>query len=104
LCLVSSERLPHCHPFGPILAREIEDLLINSPSDSFVSTSNKTFGGGAEIGNDDYEDDELDPETGIGPEEIVGACILATFMNEREQAVNIASSAFKWARGWIKVG
>lgn len=48
--------------------------------------------------------DWLDPELGIGPEEIVGAVVLSLFMSERQPAADIASSAFKWARGWVKVG
>ena len=51
------------------------------------------------------EEDTLDPELGIGPEEIVGACILAMYWrNTPEEAASIAAYAFTWARGWIKAG
>ncbi|TXT08708.1 hypothetical protein VHUM_02836 [Vanrija humicola] len=101
MCLVAAERVPNMHEHRPTLAREVTQLLVNSPADSFISTLDQPFGGASGNKDDDGEE-ELDPELGIGPEEIVGACILATFMTEREQAATIASSAFKWARGWIK--
>lgn len=101
MCLVASERVGQAHEHRPLLAREVTQLLINSPADSFISTLDPSFGGGSRTKDEDGEE-ELDPELGIGPEEIVGACILATFMTERDQAATIASSAFKWARGWIK--
>lgn len=101
MCLVAAERVPKSHEHRPVLAREVTQLLVNSPADSFISTLDTPFGGGTGAKDEDGEE-ELDPELGIGPEEIIGACILATFMTEREQAATIASSAFKWARGWIK--
>jgi hypothetical protein len=101
MCLVAAERVPTSHEHRPTLAREVTQLLVNSPADSFISTLDPPFGSGSGPKDEDGEE-ELDPELGIGPEEIVGACILATFMTERDQAATIASSAFKWARGWIK--
>lgn len=101
MCLVASERVPSKHKHQRVLGTEVNQLLINSPADSFISTLESPFGGGSGIKDEDGEE-ELDPELGIGPEEIVGACILATFMTDRANAATIASSAFKWARGWIK--
>lgn len=101
MCLVASERVPSKHQHQRVLGTEVNQLLVNSPADSFISTLESPFGGGSGVKDEDGEE-ELDPELGIGPEEIVGACILATFMTDRANAATIASSAFKWARGWIK--
>lgn len=48
-------------------------------------------------------DDKWEPELGIGPEEIVAACLLAAFISERDQAKIIAVCAFTWVKGWTKV-
>lgn len=48
-------------------------------------------------------DDPLDAEFGLGPEEIVAACVLATYMVDRREGALIARFAFRWARGWIRV-
>ena len=97
LSLVSSERLsPFVNLHGP-LRNEVTSLLLTSPAGSWQDLSTaKTLDGG---------EDALDPELGIGPEEIVAACILATFWSDSPgDGVVIASHAFRWARGWIKVG
>lgn len=98
LCVVSSERLIQFSELHTTLGKEVTHLLLTSPAESWqdISTSNLTAA-------DDGED-ALDPELGIGPEEIVGACILATFWSDQpSHGVVIASHAFRWARGWIKV-
>lgn len=51
----------------------------------------------------DDADDELDPELGIGLEEIVAACCLAMFRTNTAAARLINRHAFRWARGWVKV-
>lgn len=48
-------------------------------------------------------DENWDPELGIGPEEIVAVCALASFISQREEAKMIATYAFTWAKGWTKV-
>ena len=106
LCLVSCERLPRFTSlYGPIFY-EVHSLLVTSPAGSWKVT------GAAETENimlaatspTEIEEDTLDPELGIGPEEIVGACILAMYWrNTPEEAASIAAYAFTWARGWIKV-
>lgn len=101
LCFISSERVPSMHGHQAVLGNEVNQLLLNSPADSFISTLESPFNGGTGLKDEDGEE-ELDPELGIGPEEIVGACVLATFTTDRESASTIAASAFKWARGWIK--
>ncbi|KAK4684348.1 hypothetical protein P7C73_g5834, partial [Tremellales sp. Uapishka_1] len=88
MCLVASERVKAFHPYRSVIGDAVTHYLKHSPADSF-----------AKPGDDD---DELDPETGIGPEEIVATCILAMFMDERKEARTIAGSAIKWATGWIK--
>ncbi|WRT64331.1 uncharacterized protein IL334_001263 [Kwoniella shivajii] len=99
LCLISSERTLRYHHHHSLLAEEVSSLLKTSPAESwqtFIGHYTPDFG-------DPDGDDPLEPEFGLGPEEIVAACILATYMTEREQAALIARSAFRWARGWIKL-
>nr|XP_019049434.1 hypothetical protein I302_03223 [Kwoniella bestiolae CBS 10118]OCF28364.1 hypothetical protein I302_03223 [Kwoniella bestiolae CBS 10118] len=100
LCLISSERLSSFHKrYHHILAEEVTNLLQTSPAESW-----QRFEGGYTADFGDPEGDEpLDAEFGLGPEEIVAACMLATYMTQREQASVIARSAFRWARGWIKL-
>ncbi|WVQ62012.1 uncharacterized protein L199_000145 [Kwoniella botswanensis] len=100
LCLISSERVSSYHKkYHRVLAEEVTTLLQTSPAESW-----QRFEGGYTPDFGDPDGDEpLDAEFGLGPEEIVAACILATYMTEREQASVIARSAFRWARGWIKL-
>jgi hypothetical protein len=101
LCFISSERIPSMHGLQNILGQEVNTLLLNSPADSFIGTLASPLGGNGSRDEGDA-DEELDPELGIGPEEIVGACALAMYTSDREIAATIAASAFRWARGWIK--
>ncbi|EIW72567.1 hypothetical protein TREMEDRAFT_58737 [Tremella mesenterica DSM 1558] len=97
MCLLASERIPKLFQYHTNLADEVKDLLLKSPAESWqdLASATKVI--------DDKDEDQLDPELGIGPEEIVAACVLATWMSERPEAATIAASAFKWARGWIKL-
>lgn len=99
LCLISSERFAiHQHYRGPLID-EVQTLLGSSPAESW-----QTFEGDQSKGFGDIEaDDPLDAEFGLGPEEIVAACVLATYMTDRREGALIARFAFRWARGWIKV-
>ncbi|WWC66230.1 uncharacterized protein I206_100131 [Kwoniella pini CBS 10737] len=101
LCLISSERMSSEfeNRYHSILAQEVTNLLQTSPAESwqrFEGIYTPDFG-------DPDGDDPLDAEFGLGPEEIVASCILATYMVQREQASVIARSAFRWARGWIRL-
>ncbi|OCF37647.1 hypothetical protein I316_00774 [Kwoniella heveanensis BCC8398] len=98
LCLISSERFSTLHHYHPALAEEVSKLLSTSPAESWQTFEGSSYT--ADFGDVDG-DDPLDAEFGLGPEEIVAACVLATYMTEREEAVLIARSAFRWARGWI---
>jgi hypothetical protein len=99
LCWVSSLRLRGYAEYNRLLTHEIYNVLIHSPASSFYS--NKTAPYNA---LDNENDDPLDPELGIGPEEIVGIVILAMFVEDRSEASTLASSAFRWARSWMEVG
>ncbi len=102
LCSVSSERLTQFSELHGPLRDEVTQLLISSPAGSWQNL----VGAKAALDSPHPElgEDALDPELGIGPEEIVGACILATFWSgASKDGVVIASHAFRWARGWIKV-
>ncbi|WWC58781.1 uncharacterized protein I303_101325 [Kwoniella dejecticola CBS 10117] len=101
LCLISSDRISSEFErrYHRILAEEVTNLLQTSPAESwqrFEGIYTPDFG-------DPDGDDPLDAEFGLGPEEIVASCILATYMTQREQASVIARSAFRWARGWIRL-
>lgn len=100
LCLLASERVTGLSHEHQKLADHVVDLLQNSPAESW-----QDFTSSRNDGRLSDEDDILDPELGIGPEEIVGACILASYMGESHNAERstIAAAAFKWARGWVKV-
>lgn len=99
-CLLAAERIPQFRSYCDPLAGYVTVLLRDSPAESWQNIAQSR-----ESRNTDDANDVLDPELGIGPEEIVGACILATYGPKLEQGdrANIAESAFKWARGWIKV-
>jgi hypothetical protein len=101
MCTLSSERLPHSRELHESLKSHVVQLLKNSPAESW-----QNFEMSRAEENTDETVDKLDPELGIGPEEIVGACILASYMRTDElgSMSTIAEMAFTWARGWIKVG
>ncbi|KAK8866107.1 hypothetical protein IAR55_001258 [Kwoniella newhampshirensis] len=99
LCMISSERSAILQHYHDALADEVLLLLKTSPAESW-----QRFEGSYTADFGDVDGDEpLDAEFGLGPEEIVSACILATYMTEREEAALIARSAFRWARGWIRL-
>lgn len=108
--LLASERMSVLSPDDhQRLAKDVLTEIARSPARSWITfdalkqaksdhTSNNTDNGG--------DDEWLNPEFGIGPEEIVGTCILASYMGVQFNDTSrerIAASAFKWARGWIKV-
>lgn len=97
--MLSSERIPQFRPYLAPLRAEVLSLL-GSPAESWQNIVTSQL-----ERNTDETRDVLDPELGIGPEEIVGACILAMYMYEDNPGdrARIAGEAFKWARGWIKV-
>lgn len=104
LCLASSERLPGYTHLRAKLETEVLDMIESSPAESWL-----TFASAKAVAIEPpavkMGEDALDPELGIGPEEIVGASILATFWSGSPgQCIHIARCAFRWARGWIKVG
>ncbi|ORY34264.1 hypothetical protein BCR39DRAFT_517307 [Naematelia encephala] len=124
LCLLASERIPQYHHLYGELNVEVTKLLLKSPAESWqdisvrerillratadsnepqdASTLDDIGAGEPETGIP-QDADHLDPELGIGPEEIVGACALATFKTDRQAAGVVATHAFRWARGWVKV-
>jgi hypothetical protein len=81
------------------IAEVVHELLLKNPAESWQSLdmakSNSEQPASLDV-------DRLDPELGIGPEEIIAATVVSLFMSDREQAAKIAESAFRWARGWIK--
>nr|ODN87478.1 hypothetical protein L203_03255 [Cryptococcus depauperatus CBS 7841] len=99
ICLVASEHCAEYLHYRDQLIDEVLALLETSPAESwqrFEGKQAKDFG-------DVEGDDPLDAEFGLGPEEIVAACVLATYITERAEGAVIAQSAFRWARGWIKL-
>jgi hypothetical protein len=91
-------RLPGYSDYNRLIKHEIYDVLIHSPASSFYSSEAAPYNA-----QDNDSDDPLDPELGIGPEEIVGILILAMFVEDRNEARTLASSAFRWARSWMDV-
>ncbi len=110
LCLVSSERLLQFSDMKDGFITEVLNMIESSPAESWLTfqtanakTTTVVVTDGSGLGSGSGED-ALDPELGIGPEEIVGASILATFWSgSPAQCRNLASCAFRWARGWINV-
>ncbi|ODO05929.1 hypothetical protein I350_04990 [Cryptococcus amylolentus CBS 6273] len=99
LCLVTCDHLPHLAHLRSPLQDEISSALNTSPAKSwqnFDATVSKDFG-------DLDGEDAIDAEFALGPEEIVGLCVVATWMVDRREAALIARVAFRWARGWIEV-
>lgn len=109
ICLIASDHLPRFTHFNLNLRAEITSLMISSPAESWQNFQEShqarldAQAGQAEKTMQDTDEDALDPELGIGPEEIVAACVLATSLSDRRESLWMAQSAFKWARGWIKV-
>jgi hypothetical protein len=123
-CLLAAERVPSLYHYHSKLADEVLDMILTSPAESWQTIQNiqslkeQQKGSAGEISQGSTTllgeqvlgkawatmgDDEWDDELGIGPEEIVAACALATFIAQRKQAKHIADVAFMWARGWTKV-
>jgi hypothetical protein len=100
MCMLSSERVPESNSHYESLKVYVHKLLDESPAESW-----QNFAMSKAEYNTDETIDKLDPELGIGPEEIVGACIMAAYMRADEPSLPaaIAEMAFSWARGWIKV-
>ncbi|WWD17687.1 hypothetical protein CI109_102128 [Kwoniella shandongensis] len=99
LCLATTDRNALFSRYHGALIEEVLLLLKTSPAESW-----QRFEGSYTADFGDVDSDEpLDAEFGLGPEEIVAACVLATWMTEREEAAMIARSAFRWARGWIRL-
>lgn len=98
--MLSSERVPEFYSHHDRLQEYVVKLLKNSPAESW-----QNFETSKADHNTDETIDKLDPELGIGPEEIVGACIVAAYMrtDDLDNMSTIAEMAFTWARGWIKV-
>jgi hypothetical protein len=106
-CLLASERVPALHSRHHALADAVIKMMVTSPAESW-----QTFANSKKARQQDEQvlghalassDMDWDPELGIGPEEIVAVCALATFISQREQAKTIAMFAFSWARGWTAV-
>ena len=85
------------------------NMLMTSPAESW-----QTIQGSKEIRDAknkeqvlgkalDADTNDWDAELGIGPEEIVAACVLAAYIGTKEHAKHIADYAFMWARGWTAV-
>lgn len=98
LCLLASERVPGYSKHQEQLVLHVEHVMKTSPAGSWT-----TFDASREDGKLVEKEDRLDPELGIGPEEIVGASVLAMHTYHAHTRTIFATSAFRWARGWIKV-
>ncbi|ORX37401.1 hypothetical protein BD324DRAFT_626030 [Kockovaella imperatae] len=105
-CLLASERIPNLYVYHDRLADAVLNMLMTSPAESW-----QTIQGSREIREAkakeqvlgkafDGDTTDWDAELGIGPEEIVAACTLATFIGQKEHARHIAQYAFMWVRGW----
>jgi len=97
ICYISSEQRTSTQHLCQSLGDEVSLLLVNSPADTFLASLRPT----EDPAHLDDESD-LDPELGIGIEEIVGALILALFMRDRDKAGQTASTAFNWMRGFMR--
>ncbi|KAM0786131.1 hypothetical protein ACM66B_006940 [Microbotryomycetes sp. NB124-2] len=101
ICLVAAERLPRYHLLLDRLeSSDLTDPILNAtPGKSFAPGSELTAGNNSSS-NNGLEPD-LDPELGIGPEEISALLVYASFSSSSRSAV-IARTAFEWARGYLK--
>ena len=108
-CLLAAERIPNLYSYHDRLADAVLTMLMTSPAESW-----QTIQGSKEIRDAkakeqvlgkafDGDTTDWDAELGIGPEEIVAACTLATFIGQKEHARHIAQYAFMWVRGWTAV-
>jgi hypothetical protein len=97
---LSCERVPQYRFRVDALKEYVVGLLHAGPAGSWQDLQSSR----AELRTDESID-KLDPELGIGPEEIVGACVLAAYLRTEnlEEMRKIADTAFSWTRGWIKV-
>lgn len=95
LCLAASKRSTEYKQHVGVLDGEVSDLLRQCTLTGNV------------FGFDDIATESMgeiwDPELGIGPEEVVGAAVLALFSDDRKDARVTAATALKWAEGLIKV-
>lgn len=93
--------MPELFHYHASLAEAVKKLLMESPAGSWRSIDNvqeALVEGSLILG-----EDEIDPELGIGPEEIVAAAMLSLWMSDKALGAEFAATAFRYARGWIKV-
>jgi hypothetical protein len=115
-CLLAAEHLPQYNNTIPFLAEEVLNILLYNPAKSWQAPnstpSNQQEGLSQSLvaafateteGEILATDPSFDPEYGLGPEEIVAACLLAGYISAREKVLIIAKCAFLWARGWLDV-
>ena len=110
ICLVASERIPNEN-----LRLPVGNLMIDLDDFSFKPAIEQAN----VLKDEDGDEDDLDLELGIGPEEIVAMCIASVFcdistkpnnnnnrMNNTDSSnsssLALAQVAFKWARGFLK--
>ena len=103
-CVLASERVPELFNYHAALAEAVLTMLLTSPAESW-----QTIQGSRAVAQDQLlghaldSEESWDPELGIGPEEIVAGCVLASFISQREEAQFISLRAFNWAKGWCQV-
>ena len=108
-CTLAAERMPPLYAYHDRLGESVLNMLMTSPAESW-----QTIQGSREIREAknkeqvlgkafDADTNDWDAELGIGPEEIVAACVLAAYIGQKEHAKHIAEYAFMWARGWTAV-
>jgi hypothetical protein len=96
ICLIAAERIPRYHDTLSHLANSdlAESILNVSPGLSFAPGTDASQVNGLEP--------DLDLELGIGPEEICALLVYATFSCSPRSDI-IATTAFEWTRGYLKV-
>ncbi|TIC17182.1 hypothetical protein E3Q13_02663 [Wallemia mellicola] len=108
ICLASSERI-----LSDNLRSLVGNLLVDLDDFSFKPAITQYY---SSQNQESIDDDELDLELGVGPEEIVAMCIASIFCdmstrpNPKKSTIDgcnssshmIAQVAFKWARGFLK--
>ncbi|KAL7419289.1 hypothetical protein Q5752_006126 [Cryptotrichosporon argae] len=92
ICHTAAQRVPDFHQRTLELGQDVADRL-DAPADSFWP---------ADLPSTTGFDSDLNPELGIGPEEIFAAYVLSIYSDDRTIARDVAAQAFKWARGWNK--
>ncbi|KAK4048416.1 hypothetical protein OIV83_004762 [Microbotryomycetes sp. JL201] len=95
ICLVAAERLPRFHQ----LLERLESSELNEPI--LNATPGLSFAPGSESTAENGLEPDLDPELGIGPEEISALLVYASFSSS-PRSDTIARTAFEWARGYLK--